>query len=103
MTDSSKLRRIKMHVEASKRHHANAIDTTTDALDGDIRPKDALASIRTALEASRGHVDSAHTFATRRARHSPACCLRAFTGNTPVAARSRRVARAHARRNCRAR
>ena len=61
MTNSSKLRRIKMCIEASKRHHANAIDASDDALDGDIKPKDALASIRTALSASGGHLDSAHS------------------------------------------
>jgi hypothetical protein len=71
MTDSSKLRRIKMCIEAAKRHHQNAIDTVTDAADGDIAPKDAFAATRRSLEASSGHLSSAHSQLLQLLRDRP--------------------------------
>jgi hypothetical protein len=71
MSDPSKLRRIKMCIEASRRHHAHAIDTITDAADGDIEPKDAYTDTRPHLEASAGHLSSAHQHLLQLLRDRP--------------------------------
>jgi hypothetical protein len=54
------LRRLKSHLVDVDGHHTEMLETNDAARDGEITSKDALASTRRSLVASRGCLDSAH-------------------------------------------